>query len=80
MFRSTPDAPLSVDFHPWPRPIPAAYLPLLQTAVLLFLVTILLVTVLPSLSVLHLLLNVLILVSILRRIRRRGAGRDDAPD
>jgi uncharacterized membrane protein (DUF2068 family) len=78
MFRSAPDAPLTVDFHPWPRPIPAHYLPLVRTAVLLALVTVLLVTVLPSLSVLHLLLNVMILVSILRRVRKRGPRRDGA--
>ncbi|MUK02145.1 hypothetical protein GM708_09525 [Vibrio cholerae] len=59
-------------------PIPAHYLPLVRTAVLLALVTVLLVTVLPSLSVLHLLLNVMILVSILRRVRKRGPRRDGA--
>lgn len=80
MNRHTADAPPTVEFHPWPRPIPAHYLPFLQLAVLLGLVTILLLTVLPSLSFLHMVVSGLILTSFFRRLRKRHPGRERTND
>ena len=80
MFRNAADEPPIIDFHPWPRPVPAHYLSVLQASVLLGLVTILLLTVLPSLSFLHLLVSALVLVTLLRRTRKRHPGREDAKD
>ncbi|WP_146070857.1 hypothetical protein [Arthrobacter sp. B1805] len=80
MFRKAADAPPTIEFHPWPRPIPAHYLSFLQVAVLLGLVTALLLTVLPSLSVLHLLVSGLILAALLRRTRRQHPGRERTGD
>ena len=80
MPRNAADEPPSIDFHPWPRPVPAHYLSVLQVSVLLGLVTILLLTVLPSLSFLHFLVSVLVLVTLLRRTRKRYPRREDAKD
>lgn len=80
MFRNAADRPPTIEFHPWPRPIPAQYLSFLQVAALLTLVMILLLTVLPSLSFLHFLVSVLVLVSFFRRARRQHSHREDAND
>lgn len=80
MFKNAADAPPGVDFHPWPRPIPPHHLASLQLAVLLGLVTALLLTVLPSLSFLHLVVSVLILTAFVRRSRKRRPGREQTYD
>ncbi|KQO01933.1 MULTISPECIES: hypothetical protein [unclassified Arthrobacter] len=77
MAREAADDAPTFDYHPWPRPIPPEFLPFTRTAVLLVLVTLLLLTVLPSLSILHLLVSTLILVSVFRRTRRSRRPRED---
>lgn len=73
------DAPAH-DYHPWPRPIPPDFLPFARMTVLLVLLTLLFVTVLPSLSILHLLVSTAVLVSVFRRTRRVRQRREDAID
>jgi membrane protein implicated in regulation of membrane protease activity len=80
MFRNAADEPPTIEFHAWPRPIPAHYLSFVQLTVLLALVMVLLLTVLPSLSFLHFIVGVLVLVSLFRRTRRRYPRREDAND
>ncbi|MEC5198196.1 hypothetical protein RCH21_000404 [Arthrobacter sp. PL16] len=77
MTRNAADDRPAFDYHPWPRPIPAPYLPLVRLAILLGLLTVLFLTVLPSLSILHLLVSTLVLVSFFRRTRRTQKRRGD---
>ena len=80
MTRKAPDTPTGVDFHPWPRPIPAQYVPVLQIAVVLVLVTVLLVTLLPSLPFLHFIVNALFVGALVRRLRRPRQERQIPSD
>ena len=78
MSRHTADEPPTIEFHPWPRPVPVQYLSFLQVGVLLALVMVLLLTVLPSLSFLHFLVSAAILVTLFRRTKKRYPPRNDA--
>ena len=80
MSRNAPDTPPGVDFHPWPRPIPAQYVPVLQIAVVLVLVTVLLLTLLPSLPFLHFVINALFVGALVRRLRRPRPERPRPSD